>query len=61
MWSDAFHFASDASVLYFVDLSAIIPRFLPSNGPTAPYCLLLRLESPCRLGQRDLAIETASN
>jgi hypothetical protein len=31
------------------------------DGQTAPYCLLLRPESPCGLGQRDLAIETASN
>jgi hypothetical protein len=35
--------------------------FRAVDGQTAPYCLFLRLESPCRLGQRDLAIETASN
>jgi hypothetical protein len=29
-------------------------------GQSAPYCLLLRLEPPCRRGLLDLAIETAS-
>ena len=29
------------------------------DGQTAPYCLLLRPESPCRRGPPDLAIETA--
>jgi hypothetical protein len=29
------------------------------DGQSAPYCLLLRLESPCRRGPLDLAIETA--
>jgi hypothetical protein len=36
-------------------------QFRADDGQTAPYCLLLRPESPCRLGQLDLAIETASN
>src|SRR5271154_5745252 len=33
---------------------------LPSDGQTAPSCLLLRPESPCRRGPLDLAIEAAS-
>ena len=36
-------------------------RLCPSNGLSAPYCLLLRPESPCRRGQLDLAIETDSD
>ena len=30
------------------------------DGQTVPYCMLLRPEAPCRLGQLDLAIKTAS-
>jgi len=33
---------------------------LPDNGQTAPYCLLLRPESPFGRGALDLALETAS-
>jgi catechol 2,3-dioxygenase-like lactoylglutathione lyase family enzyme len=40
---------------------ATVRRLRADDGQTAPYCLLLRPESPCRLGQLDLAIETASN
>ena len=32
---------------------------LPDNGQTAPYCLLLRPESPFGRGALDLALETA--
>ena len=46
----------DDRPIFFV--SALL---LVDDGQTAPYCLFLRLELPCRLGQRDLAIETASN
>jgi len=40
-----------------------LSRFSGSGdyGHPQPYCLFLLLEVSCRLGQRDLAIETASN
>jgi hypothetical protein len=37
------------------------PAFWTVDGLSAPYCLLLRPESPRCLGHLDLTIETASN
>ena len=36
------------------------PGLILDHGLSAPYCLLLRPESPCRRGPLDLAIEIAS-
>jgi len=38
-----------------------ISGFWADDGQTAPYYLLLRPESPCRLGELELAIETAAS
>jgi hypothetical protein len=38
-----------------------ISGFWADYGLSAPYCLLLRPQSPCRRGPLDLVIEIASN